>query len=335
MYDKNPRELKIRRMEAGGTLPTPFGQAGLVGETGTMNEMDLFAMGGGLPQGVHQYYGQTYNPAYPTPHGYAKGGKIRKSPFKVGDMVYSYQNPNDKMRVSFVEDRGIEDGVDYGWGYKVALKTDEDGKYDPKGKYSQSSNWMSQNSVSKTKKTKYAKGGDLDSRYSYDIEYVDSEGDEYNEGFDSLEDAKKEIKYLKENGYRITRKFRYLDDKYVGSFAKGGMMQGYNDRLDESLGNRDGVEPMMMQSYKDRRDESKGMEKAMGRRAYQSVGTMDRMAKGGEITKTGYKGSKQWQMKVTAEDGTSATIYAPNKSDLILHRKELIEFENWKKTRRT
>ena len=28
-------------LEAGGTLPTPFGQAGLVGETGAMNEMDL------------------------------------------------------------------------------------------------------------------------------------------------------------------------------------------------------------------------------------------------------------------------------------------------------
>ena len=64
------------KMEAGGTLPTPFGQAGLVGETGAMNEMDLFAMGGGLPQGVHQYYAQTYNPAYPTPHGYAKGGVV-------------------------------------------------------------------------------------------------------------------------------------------------------------------------------------------------------------------------------------------------------------------
>ena len=32
------------KMEAGGTLPTPFGQAGLVGETGAMNEMDMFAM---------------------------------------------------------------------------------------------------------------------------------------------------------------------------------------------------------------------------------------------------------------------------------------------------
>jgi len=58
-------------------LPTPFGQAGLVGETGAMNEMDMFAMGGGLPQGVHQYYANTYNPAYPTPHGYAKGGKTQ------------------------------------------------------------------------------------------------------------------------------------------------------------------------------------------------------------------------------------------------------------------
>ena len=64
-------------LEAGGTLPTPFGQAGLVGETGAMNETDLFAMGGDLPQGVHQYYANTYNPAYPTPHGYAKGGKTQ------------------------------------------------------------------------------------------------------------------------------------------------------------------------------------------------------------------------------------------------------------------
>jgi len=71
----------------------------------------------------------------------------------------------------------------------------------------------------------------------------------------------------------------FVDD----SFAKGGMMQGYNDRLDESLGNRNSVEPLMMQSYKDRRDESKGMEKSMGRRPYSSVGTMDKMAKGGEV----------------------------------------------------
>jgi len=82
------------KMEAGGTLPTPFGQAGLVGETGTMNEMDMFAMGGGLPQGVHQYYGQTYNPAYPTPHGYAKGGEIKMSEvYNVNGKDYLFSTP--------------------------------------------------------------------------------------------------------------------------------------------------------------------------------------------------------------------------------------------------
>ena len=51
--------------------------------------------------------------------------------------------------------------------------------------------------------------------------------------------------------------------------------QGFNDKLDESLGARRGKESSKKQTMKDRRDESKGMEKAMGRRAYASVGTMD------------------------------------------------------------
>ena len=50
--------------------------------------------------------------------------------------------------------------------------------------------------------------------------------------------------------------------------------QGYNDKLDESMGMTK-REMTMRQSMKDRRDESKGMEKSMGRRAYQRVGTMD------------------------------------------------------------
>ena len=52
--------------------------------------------------------------------------------------------------------------------------------------------------------------------------------------------------------------------------------QGYNARLDESLGMRKGKASSKKQGYKSRRDESKGMEKAMGRRAYASVGTMDK-----------------------------------------------------------
>ena len=49
--------------------------------------------------------------------------------------------------------------------------------------------------------------------------------------------------------------------------------QGYNARLDESLGARRGKKS---QSFKARRDESKGMSKARGGRAYGAVRTMDR-----------------------------------------------------------
>ena len=50
---------------------------------------------------------------------------------------------------------------------------------------------------------------------------------------------------------------------------KGG--QGYNDRLDESLGARHGSKS---QSLASRRNESKGMEKAMGKGAYSGARTM-------------------------------------------------------------
>lgn len=65
-------------------------------------------------------------------------------------------------------------------------------------------------------------------------------------------------------------------------YANGGRMeQGYNDRMDESLGMRH--RGRHSQGHKDRRDEAKGMNKAMGNRAYQSVGTMDRMEEGGQL----------------------------------------------------
>ncbi len=72
--------------------------------------------------------------------------------------------------------------------------------------------------------------------------------------------------------------------KKLNTYAKGGTMkkQGYNDKLDESLSMRKGKASTKKQSDKDRRDESKGMEKSMGKRAYASVGTMDKMAKGGK-----------------------------------------------------
>lgn len=50
--------------------------------------------------------------------------------------------------------------------------------------------------------------------------------------------------------------------------------QGYNARLDESLGERN--KGKKKQSLKDRRNESKAMEKAKGKRAYSAVKTMDK-----------------------------------------------------------
>ena len=54
--------------------------------------------------------------------------------------------------------------------------------------------------------------------------------------------------------------------------------QGYNDRLDESMGERNGP---AMQGMKARRDESEGMEKAMGKRKFAGDKAMPRMKKGG------------------------------------------------------
>ena len=59
------------------------------------------------------------------------------------------------------------------------------------------------------------------------------------------------------------------------------MKQGYNARLDESLGAKHGKKS---QSFKARRDESKGMEKSKGKGAYSGASTM--MAKGGKVGKS-------------------------------------------------
>ena len=69
---------------------------------------------------------------------------------------------------------------------------------------------------------------------------------------------------------------RPYKSRFNGKRAKksiGGKSQGYDDRLDESLGARHGKKS---QSFKARRDESKGVEKAAGHRAYSAVSTMDK-----------------------------------------------------------
>ena len=104
------------------------------------------------------------------------------------------------------------------------------------------------------------------------------------------------VKSIKDLGWERELTIEYDDGKIIKEgessvikFAKGGRTQGYNDKLDESLGKRKGKESTKQQSKKDRRNESKGMEKGSGRRAYSSVSTMDvgdrMMAKGGNVPK--------------------------------------------------
>jgi len=77
----------------------------------------------------------------------------------------------------------------------------------------------------------------------------------------------------------------------IKGYKRGDFVQGYDDKLDESLGVRHPSKKT--QSLKSRRAESKGAEKAAGKRAYAAVKTMDkgtRKAKprGVGVAKRGY-----------------------------------------------
>lgn len=88
--------------------------------------------------------------------------------------------------------------------------------------------------------------------------------------------AEKVLKHLDEDismYKREAKEDRDLQDEVRKSKGMTMKKQGYNDRLDESLGMRH--RGKKKQSMKDRRDESKGMEKARGKRAYSSVKSMD------------------------------------------------------------
>ena len=63
-----------------------------------------------------------------------------------------------------------------------------------------------------------------------------------------------------------------IDDNYMDVYSA----QGYNDKMDESLGMRDGAARKFRQSMKDRRDEAGAMDQKYGmRRKYEDVETMD------------------------------------------------------------
>ena len=84
----------------------------------------------------------------------------------------------------------------------------------------------------------------------------------------------------KEVGDKVAGKVYFLQQRKM---ADGGKMQGFDDRLDESLADRNNKISKMNATFKARRNESKGENKSLGKRAYSSVSTMDKMASGGKI----------------------------------------------------
>ena len=229
-------------LEAGGTLPTPFGQAGLVGETGAMNEMDMFAMGGDLPQGVHQYYANTYNPAYPTPHGYAKGGQIQMSDiYKVNGKDYLFSTPiqNDK-------------GTYTGWdAYEVVYDTIDGEKHLNYAKTKRGKSKYFPNGVKRTEAEDYfAKGGEIDKNLTYKGNVIgfkdEGTGRAFllgeidipkNSTFKSIIELAKS-KFKRTWYVEVSKDGEYLyeiaDDSYKGeypmvtSYAKGGVIDAFN-----------------------------------------------------------------------------------------------------------
>jgi hypothetical protein len=107
----------------------------------------------------------------------------------------------------------------------------------------------------------FAQGGIFsdDIRRDYDVN-INSGVGTYEQGGELL-DADTEVQYAKGGD---TKKKKKKDE------------QGFDDKLDESVSMRKGKESTKEQTFKDRRDESKAMEKALGRRAYSSVRTMDK-----------------------------------------------------------
>ena len=106
--------------------------------------------------------------------------------------------------------------------------------------------------------------------------------------------------YPKNQNFLTDKTIKEFYYEPIEEYAKGGKTQGYNDKLDESLGNTKGKRSTKEQNYKDRRNESEAMEKKGGKRKYASVKTMDKGSRKKRITpmsvaKEIRKEGEEWQ----------------------------------------
>lgn len=212
---------------------------------------------------------------------YAKGGKITDS------MIWNNMQDDGDIIEHWASDVGgsnesVDNIITYSNGKKYLVTTNFDQDM-----------LLTPSKIATEWEDEYAKGGKV---YSIDIDTQD--GNEirdfqYTHNEFGLHQATEYFNKLKargiveynDKGHLISNiqllevdekgDYKVLDSKFFDEFEQGGKTQGYNDRLDESLGSRRGTSMSHHQNYKDRRDESKGMETGMGRRAYRGVNTMD------------------------------------------------------------
>jgi len=225
---------------------------------------------------------------------YAKGGKTKG--FENGEIVWdsrnktygvvlnNYDNKDSEIRLDSDGNQPIE------YLHKLNSKGDKGNKKDIVFALNQHKILVDEYDY---EKVNYAKGGKIEAEWLVVLE--DKDGYEIDEIVFAKSEDEAYNKAEKLNPNSNARLIVMLTD-YNGrkvEYAKGGKTQGYDSRLDESLGNRTGAEVDFEQKKKDRRDESKAMEKSMGKRAYSSVRTMDRnndpndlygaFAKGGRV----------------------------------------------------
>ena len=99
----------------------------------------------------------------------------------------------------------------------------------------------------------------------------------------AIKDDEKHAKKLKKDARFQKEKLAQLKKDYdrdVKKVKSGAVKeaQGYNDRDDEAIADKDGAESTKKDSMKDRRDMSRGMEKAMGKRPDSTDSKMDESA---------------------------------------------------------
>jgi len=141
----------------------------------------------------------------------------------------------------------------------------------------------------------FAKGGEIDAFTMSMVKGVD-------DGISEVET--KDLKARMEKGGKL-----YYQQDGVG---KAKYTISY---YDGKKTHKDGSPFYDIATFKNKKDLKSYIEKL------ESEGYKKRFAKGGEITKTGNKGSARWEMKITDEEGNTSSIYAEKKSDLLQYKK--------------